>query len=145
MMILTQENLKNTKDGYLGCLLQIAENQPLHLEGKLQTIVQEIRRKAANKVVKLNLPTTKDESWRFTDLSELYKQDLVYAQPQDLENQTLQEFILKEASNSRLVFVNGYYQANLSDTSGLNSEQIYVGNLTNLDDDKQEKNSSIFS
>jgi len=139
MMILTQENLKNTKDGYLGCLLQIAENQPLHLEGKLQTIVQEIRRKAANKVVKLNLPTTKDESWRFTDLSELYKQDLVYAQPQDLENQTLQEFILKEASNSRLVFVNGYYQANLSDTSGLNSEQIYVGNLTNLDDDKQEK------
>lgn len=139
MMILTQENLKNSKDGYLGGLLQIAENQPLNLQGELLTIVQEIRRKAANHLVKLHLPTSKDEAWRFTDLSDLYKQDLVYAQPQELDNQTLQEFILKEASHSRLVFVNGYYQAKLSDTSALDSNQLYLGNLANLDADKQTK------
>jgi len=138
-MILTQENLKSSKDGYLGGLLQIAENQPLNLEGELLTVVEEIRRKAANNVVKLHLPTTKDEAWRFTDLSDLYQQDLVYAQPQDLDTYTLQEFILKETANSRLVFVNGYYQANLSDVSALNSSQIYVGNLANLDVDRQEK------
>lgn len=138
-MILTQENLKSTKDGYLGGLLQIAENQPLNLEGELLTVIEEIRRKAANNVVKLHLPSTKDEPWRFTDLSDLYKQDLVYSQPQDLDNQTLQEFILKEAPNSRLVFVNGYYQANLSDISALNSDHIYVGNLANLETDKQAK------
>jgi len=139
MMILTQEELKSSKDGYLGGLLQIAENQPLNLEGKLLTVIEEIRRKAANNVVKLNLPSTKDEAWRFTDLSDLYQQDLVYAQPQDLDTYTLQEFILKETANSRLVFVNGYYQANLSDVSALNSSQIYVGNLANLDVDRQEK------
>lgn len=136
--ILTANRFEMTKDSYLGGLLQLSENQSLKMEGELDIYLQKIRQKSANEVVQLNLPTDKEENWRFTDLSELIKQDWHSSSPEELNEIILQGFSLEEASSSRLVFVNGYYAPNLSDISGL-PKTLYVGNLGNLPEEKINK------
>ncbi|NCO75263.1 MAG: Fe-S cluster assembly protein SufD [Cyanobacteria bacterium] len=132
-------------DTYSQDLLQLTENQTLDFNSNLASLVKEIRVKSANNVVKLNIPSDKDEDWRFTDLSDLQKQNWCLANKTDLNSFVLDGFILEEASHSRLVFVNGFYAANLSDISALSDENIYVGNLSNLDEDKIGKISEYLS
>ena len=126
------DEIKLNQDAYLGGLLQLNEQKSLSLPDELAKIVTEVHRQAANQVVQLNIPTTKDEDWRFTDISELQKQDWINAHSQELTEFQLNQFVLAEAKNSRLVFVNGFYAPELSDVSGL-PEQVYVGSLSNLD------------
>lgn len=129
--ILNTEQINLHQDAYLGGLLQLTQQKPLKLNEELNQIVSEIRRQSANKVVQLRIPTDKDEQWRFLDLSELQKQDWTNDNGYEIENINLEQFILSETSNSRLVFVNGDYAPDLSDISAL-SDDVYVGNLANL-------------
>ena len=110
------------EDSWLMGLLQqtsLAEDEPQWLK--------DIRQQAVNWVSRLRVPTKKDEEWRFTDLSSLVEQNFVAAQPVGKYYGTS----LRETENTRLVFVNGKYAAELSDVSGL-PEGIYVGNLNHL-------------
>lgn len=90
--------------------------------------LKDIRSNAANWVSRLQVPTKKDEEWRFSDLSALVEKNFVVAQPYRTCHGT---YKLKETENSRLVFVNGKYAAELSDVSRL-PEGVYVGNLNQL-------------
>ncbi len=113
------------RDGYLTELLnQITASKS---EGWLQVL----RDRAANWVRHSTLPTTRDEEWRFTDLSAL-RQTRLIASLQNIAPQniaSLQDInILTEAANSRLVFVNGVYAPNLSSVAGL-PNGVVVGNL----------------
>jgi Fe-S cluster assembly protein SufD len=87
--------------------------------------LQPIRDRATAQIQKLTLPSTRDEEWRFTDLSALLK---VAFQPVSeqlaISPSDIQAFILPEAINSRLVFVNGIYNPALSDVDGLPSGVI---------------------
>ncbi|MDJ0899673.1 MAG: Fe-S cluster assembly protein SufD [Xenococcus sp. MO_188.B8] len=95
--------------------------------------LQNIREQSASWVSRLTLPTTKDEEWRFTNISELLDLDIVTPDSftgegdQSLGNITT----IPEAEDTRLVFVNGNYAEELSNTAGL-PQGIYVGSLTNL-------------
>ena len=129
--ILKPEQINLNPDAYLGGLLQLIQQKPLHLSDKLTETLSEIRRQSANQVVQLKIPTNKDEKWRFIDLSELQKQDWTNDNTYQIDASTLEQFILTEASHSRLVFVNGDYAPELSDISAL-SDEVYVGNLANL-------------
>jgi Fe-S cluster assembly protein SufD len=91
--------------------------------------LKDIRQQAASWVARLRVPSKKDEEWRFTDLSSLVETEFVVAS----SNKEETVISLPEASNSRVVFVNGIYSPELSDISGL-PERIYVGNLANLSD-----------
>ena len=93
----------------------------------------DIRQQSKNWLSRLSVPTRKDEDWRFIDLSSLTATEFVTVQ-----NITAQHIIgvlgeapLPATKNSRLVYVNGIYNPQLSDVSGL-PEGIYVGNLANL-------------
>jgi Fe-S cluster assembly protein SufD len=143
--MLKSDTFKVTKDTYLGDLLQLSENQPLNFNDDLTNVMQKIRQQGANNVVKLHIPHDKDEDWRFTDLSDLQKQDWHLPNKNELNSNILDGFILKEASHSRLVFVNGFYDDNLSDISALSDDNIYVGNLANLDNEKIAKISQYLS
>ena len=88
----------------------------------------DIRQQSKNWLSRLSVPTRKDEDWRFIDLSSLTAGKFVT--PQN-NVETGHALSLPETENSRLVFVNGIYNADLSDTSEL-PEGIYVGNLDNL-------------
>ncbi|PMB52985.1 Fe-S cluster assembly protein SufD [Fischerella thermalis CCMEE 5201] len=87
--------------------------------------LQQVRDRAANWVRHSVLPTTRDEEWRFTDLSALRQ---VKFNVETLHGRSLQPDILPEAANSRLVFVNGIYVPELSAVAGL-PNGVVVSNL----------------
>ncbi|MFW9260368.1 Fe-S cluster assembly protein SufD [Nostoc sp. CALU 546] len=101
---------------------------------KTEGWLQELRQSAANWVRHSTIPTTREEEWRFTDLSSLRKVQFSV----ETGNYASLEFdILPEAANSRLVFVNGVYAPELSAVSDLPSG-IVVSNLAGLSAVEQE-------
>ena len=83
--------------------------------------VKEIRDRATARVQELAIPSTRDEEWRFTDLSDLLQVRFQASSEQapTLSFDAIQPFILPEAVNSRLVFVDGHYDPALSGVDDL--------------------------
>lgn len=107
------------RDAYLTELLNRV------IVSKSEGWLQQLRDRAANWVRHSVLPTTRDEEWRFTDLSALRQ---VKFNVETLHAKSLQPDILPEAANSRLVFVNGIYVPELSVVAGL-PKGVVVSNL----------------
>ena len=91
--------------------------------------VQELRDKAASWAHQSTLPTTRDEEWRFTDLSSL-RQITFQTSNQKLLASDIASLTIPEAANSRLVFVNGVYAPELG-ASDL-PDGLVVSNLAGL-------------
>ncbi len=80
-----------------------------------------LRAEALERANALAVPTTRDEDWRFTDLSPLYKTAFQpAAEPGELPRGAIEELFVPEAGD-RLVYVDGHYVPELSLTgeSGL--------------------------
>ncbi|QFS46915.1 Fe-S cluster assembly protein SufD [Nostoc sphaeroides] len=104
---------------------------------KTEGWLQELRQSAANWVRHSTIPTTREEEWRFTDLSSLRKLQF-NVETRNFASVASVEFdILPEAANSRLVFVNGVFAPELSAVSNLPSG-IVVSNLAGLSAVEQE-------
>ena len=117
-------------DRFLGKILEHRFPVPVEqLDSETVEWLQNIREQSASWISRLTLPTTKDEEWRFTDISELLDLELVAPKPKSYTTGELTT--IPEAEDTRLVFVNGSYAAELSNIAGL-PEGIYVGSLTNL-------------
>ena len=81
------------------------------------TWLNELRSEALERANALAVPTTRDEDWRFTDLSPLYKTMLQpVLRPAQVEASAIEACFIPEAS-SRLVFVDGVYSATYSSTT----------------------------
>ena len=89
----------------------------------------DIRQESKSWLSSLSVPTRKDEDWRFIDLSSLTAGKFVTAHNVGANSRSPSP----ETKNSRLVFVNGIYNSELSDVSGL-PEGLYVGSLNDLPD-----------
>ncbi|MCW9682359.1 Fe-S cluster assembly protein SufD [Dolichospermum planctonicum UHCC 0167] len=87
--------------------------------------LQDLRESAANWVRHSVVPNTREEEWRFTDLSPLKQVSFHVGTIHKLSLQN--DFVLPEVSG-RLVFVNGIYSPDLSNTENLPSG-LLVGNL----------------
>ncbi|MDZ8188145.1 MAG: Fe-S cluster assembly protein SufD [Nostoc sp. ChiSLP02] len=115
------------KDAYLiGLLDRVTASKT---EGWLQSL----RESAANVVRHSTIPNTREEEWRFTDLSSLRQ---VQFNVETLRVTSLPE-ILPETANSRLVFVNGLYAPELSAVADL-PPGVVVNNLAGLSVGEQE-------
>jgi Fe-S cluster assembly protein SufD len=127
------------RDAYLtGLLNKIRETRTAkrNPQGNIASLhwLQEIKESAKNWVRHSILPTTRDEEWRFTDLSALKQINFNVDMPNvetRITSLPLPIASLPEAQNSRLVFVNGVYAAELSSVAGL-PEGVVVTNLSNL-------------
>ena len=125
----TSLNREPTSDRFLGKILEQRFPVPVEqLDPETGQWLLNIREQSASWVSKLTLPTTKDEEWRFTDISQLLDLDIIA--PKSFADEA-NIATIPEAEDTRLVFVNGSYAAQLSNTSGL-PQGIYVGSLTNL-------------
>ncbi len=94
--------------------------------------VAELRREGAARYEGLRLPTTRDEDWRFTDLSPITKAALGPARaPGAVSDADIAPFLFGHAEWPRLVFVNGRYQSSLSKVTDL-PEGARVGPLAAL-------------
>jgi Fe-S cluster assembly protein SufD len=94
--------------------------------------LQDIRQQSKSWLSRLSVPTKKDEDWRFIDLSSLTAGKFVT--PRNTVGANGRSPLLPETENSRLVFINGIYNDELSNLAGL-PQGIYVGNLNNLPND----------
>jgi Fe-S cluster assembly protein SufD len=108
-----------------------------YLERSLQNQVQlplsslswlnRLRSDALERANALRVPTTRDEDWRFTDLSPLYQSAFeVAARPGAIDRGALDEHRVPEAG-ARLVFVDGVYVPELSTT--LSQDGVEVSSL----------------
>ena len=124
-------------DSYLMGLLQQSQQQSV-VKGEIATLLENLRQQGADIVEKSSIPTKNDEDWRFSDLSELLKLDFNLAGKEKVSSHILEEFVLPEAAQTRLVFVNGIYSPELSDLSAL-PLGVYAGNLAALDKLQKDK------
>jgi len=115
--------ITNTPSSYLQNLLN---GQP-GIAASPQAWLNKLRSSAVETVSELTIPTTRDEEWRFTDISLLTKVSLQPAHaPLKLGTAEIRQFFIKEAT-TRLVFVDGVYAPELS-TSAVKG--IVASNLT---------------
>lgn len=109
--------------GYLDSLLQ----GPPPLPASPLAWFNELRAEAVDRVGVLTVPTTRDEEWRFTDISPLTKLSFQPVRTAiSLQAADVERFYLEEAI-TRLVFVDGVYAPQLS--SMATDAGVVVANL----------------
>lgn len=125
------------RDVYLGQLLTTVHT------GSTIDWLGEIQTQAANWVRHSTLPTTRDEEWRFTDLSGL--QQVKFTPAEDVKlNQVEAQIGTPETANSRLVFLNGRFAPQLSCVQNL-PPGVLVTSLTKLPSEYTGKISACFA
>ncbi len=128
----TPSTAAQTRAAYLSHLLCLAQQTAAGLPW-----LRELRDHAAVRVQEQTFPSTRDEEWRFTDLSDLLAVELAEVRGADVQTVNLARFHLPEADQSRLVFVNGIYAPQLSSLHHL-PEGLTIGNLVNLPEAAQQ-------
>jgi Fe-S cluster assembly protein SufD len=108
----------HNRDTYLSKLLTTPPPNP-HL--------QELRTQAAGYLQEQTIPTTNDEEWRFTNLTPLLSQTFT-APAAAVPAIDLDGLVIPEASEARLVFVNGNYAPLLSSLAHL-PVGVFIGDL----------------
>ncbi len=109
--------------GYLESLLA---GQPA-LPASPLAWLNKLRAEAVDRIGVLTVPTTRDEDWRFTDLSLLTKLSFQPVRtPAGLKSADVEQFHVEEAT-TRLVFVDGIHAPALS--SGARDGGVVVANL----------------
>ena len=94
--------------------------------------LKEVRESAKALVQELEIPTTRDEEWRFTNLAPLLDVKFQVGKAPELSPISVNLLTLPEANESRLVFVNGVFSPDFSAINNL-PEGIFVGNLLGID------------
>lgn len=131
----TLESQHSTQDSFLaGLLNQPWDSNLQNVEAETVVWLQQLRDQAVAQIRQLTIPTTRNEEWRFTDLSSLLRYKFQAPDRQiSLAESAIASLILPEADNCRLVFVNGIYAPHLSSVSNL-PDGLFVGNLAQSPD-----------
>ena len=81
---------------------------------------------AAKVLPGLPVPTTKNEEWKYTNMSPLFRSSFVpfFEANDNVTKDDLSEYEISEADGARLVFVNGIYHPELSSTSNLPDDVV---------------------
>ncbi|MBW4420922.1 MAG: Fe-S cluster assembly protein SufD [Myxacorys californica WJT36-NPBG1] len=114
---------KVDRAAYLLGLLSLRSELPSELAG-----LKEIRDRAFSLVRDRAIPSTREEEWRFTDLSGLLQVQFQNSAPSEIGFPQIESFLLPESTNSRLVFVDGVYAPALSAVNDL-PDGVLAGNL----------------
>jgi Fe-S cluster assembly protein SufD len=88
--------------------------------------LQQLRTQATGYLQEETIPTSKNEEWKFTDLSPLLAQTFTAPNPQ-IPPVNINGLILPEAPDTRLVFVNGIHAPQYSSIK--TPTGVFVGNL----------------
>ena len=112
-----------TESDFLGSLLAPAAGAAEQHDAWLKAR----RSSALERASALSVPTTRDEDWRFTDLSMLYRLNLKPADAGGQVDATVLKTLMFPEAKTRLVFVDGHFNSNASSIA--HSEQVRVGNL----------------
>ncbi len=108
-------SVKAKKSGVLGCY---RESFKRFENGKAgPSWLRPLREAAMERSVELGFPTVRDEDWKFTNLAPLAKQEFTPATDGvQITLDDLAPFVFRGQESARLVFVNGSYVPELSDS-----------------------------
>lgn len=99
------------------------------LNGQVETNLHDIRKQAFAQFQNSGFPTTRDEEWRFTNVAPIKEGAFKPAKSQGQTSlEFLKENLLENVTPNRLVFVNGSYSQDLSET-GFLPLNVIVKNL----------------
>ncbi len=119
MAIATTEQLRSYLDAF-GALSVRTSKQPAWL--------RDLRERGFARFGEVGFPTTKDEDWRFTNISAISQASFEPAVAAKVTADALQPFYIPGAA-CRLVFVNGRFAGELSDPGSL-SKDVHVTSLS---------------
>lgn len=138
MSVSSQDQLVN-QDPFLIHLLSQRQRTPIsEADSTFSVWLQKRQEEAAHQVAASRMPHRKDEEWRFTDLSPLQEYQFQGSQPVEVNPEAVTDFAIPEASQSRLVFVNGSYSPHLSQLDQLPAG-VTVTSLRNLEVHQQSR------
>lgn len=103
----------------------------------LPETLRKVRQKGAEDVRSIPFPHPKDEDWRFTDMRDLYRHRFQPAPDTGADAEAVRQHFIPESTHSRMVFVNGFYSEEHSDTGGL-PDGVTIGNLAELEGEREE-------
>ncbi len=92
-------------------------------------LMKQIREEGVRKLEETRFPTSRDEEWRFLDLKPITRTDFVpsdQAGSKPIDNP--EHYFIPESDSSRIVFVNGRFDRELSSVDGL-PEDLIAGNI----------------
>ena len=92
--------------------------------------LRDLRSRAVERANALSVPTTRDEEWRFTDLSALYRIPFRPAGEAGQVSRSQVEALALPEAETRLVFIDGRFDLQLSVMG--NGDGVAVANLANL-------------
>jgi Fe-S cluster assembly protein SufD len=105
-----------------------------NFSGGSQSPLNSIRHSAIEYFGKHGFPTTKDEEWRFTNISPITRglfAPILHSTITDANRKKLDSILLHGFREHRLVFINGYYADEFSEIS-TNSNEVIIGNLREI-------------
>ena len=133
-------------------MVAVAENLGIYLEsfqalggrvaGREPAWLRQRRERGMQRFSELGIPTTRDEDWKYTSLSELRRNDFRLAAPASrvISTAEIKSLGFNEIEGCRLVFVNGGFAAGLS-RLGVMPEEVEAGCLRDfLESDPVEAN-----
>lgn len=91
-------------------------------------ILHKLRARAWGRFLDLGLPTKSNDVYRYLRLRNFFAADYEAAYVTDLSQEAIDSHVLPECRQSVMVFVNGYYSAELSNLSGI-STRVVVSSL----------------
>lgn len=111
----------------------VADYERLEQTRAGQSWFEPVRKAAIAHFSDQGFPTTRDEEWRFTNVSEIARTTFRLAGPpaSPVSLDALRPYLFAEPAHTRLVFVNGLFDAKLSDFGGL-PEQVTLAPLAGL-------------
>ncbi|MEM8638878.1 MAG: Fe-S cluster assembly protein SufD [Cyanobacteria bacterium P01_G01_bin.54] len=137
MVTLSAQDIVNSdlsqtpQDQLLQTLLRLSDVANIPVRPEISGWLRELRQRSAYDAAHRQLPTTRDEAWRFTDLSGLLTLAFAPAPEPQVQPEAIAPFQMPEAQGVQLVFVNGIYVPDLSQTQAL-PEGLFAGNLATL-------------
>jgi len=100
------------------------------LNGESTPEINHLRQKALVTFKELPLPTTKDEEWRYTNISPLLKHNFTIANKEaKIPRGLVDKHLFNDMSSHQLVFINGYFSAENSKVNKL-PEGVIIGSLS---------------
>lgn len=85
------------------------------LNGERQSNWHKLRQQALTAFESLDFPHTKHEEWKYTNIQKLLKTPFAFGENHQITAAQVDSVLLPETKANRLVFVNGYYQAQFSE------------------------------
>lgn len=118
-------------------LIRTADQRDTYLKGLVQTAMAavpeelglgEVRSRAASFLNEQTFPSTRQEDWRFTDLSAMLSVDFTAATASTADEADIANLRLPETAGAQVVIVNGRVHAGLSQLENL-PQEVVVGSL----------------